>query len=109
MRWAKLTGTWRWEYDETDGNCGPIADETVNLASGGGGEGCTYASVMTSSDQCRQDADFTCPTLDGEGTQHWVMVTHHTDDGRLEATATVQLDHPSGSCRSTYDITIDEL
>jgi len=103
-----LTGAWRLSYTETDGTCGPIQDETFIL--GGTGDGaCTEHANTISDDRCEQTLDFTCPTTDGAGTQRWVMVLEQVGEEHIAGTGTVQLDHPEGTCRSTYDLDLQAL
>lgn len=109
---GELSGTWRISYKEVDGDCGPIPAETVNLSSSGSGGGgaCKTAVQDISSDKCRLDFDYTCPTTDGKGTQRWSGVTKQTAEDRLEADSTAQLQHPAlGACRSTYKVTYTKL
>ncbi len=109
---GQLTGTWRLSYQETNGNCGAIADETVVLSPGAAqaaSTGCTFAAQEVSADKCSMAVDFTCPTADNAGTQHWVGSMHQVAANRLEGSYTVQLQHPQlGLCRSTYDTTMQE-
>jgi hypothetical protein len=106
---GELTGTWRVHYDETNGSCGPLEDETGIF----GLEvppGCDVQSRSISDDKCGADMAWACPTTDDLGTQQWVMVVEHTKQDRLSGTGTMQLVHPSlGTCRSTYAITITRL
>lgn len=108
---GELVGTWRWHYDETDGTCGQIPDETgIFDPNAEPAPGCTIASSSVSDDKCRSDTAFTCPTTDNLGDQSWVMVVHHSGAGLLTGTATVQINHSTlGTCRSTYDVTVTEL
>jgi hypothetical protein len=108
---GQLRGTWRIRYTETDGNCGPISDETAVFDPDAPlPAGCTRQAQSVSADKCRMDLAWTCPTTDGAGKQAWVMVMLQRSHTRLEGTATVQLDHPSlGSCRSTYSLAITKL
>ncbi len=107
---GQLTGTWRLSYSQTNGNCGPIADETVNTsAPPGGGASCTIAARSISADKCHFEADFTCPTTDNAGTQHWVIVMDQVASNLIDGTGTVQLQHPLGTCRSTYDLSMRQL
>lgn len=104
---GELSGTWRVHYEETNGNCGTIADETVVLgaAPDPAAGSCTRAADVISQDKCRADEDFTCPTGDNRGTQHWIGTLHHTAADRVSGSLTVQVNHPSlGVCRSTYDV-----
>jgi hypothetical protein len=108
---GELTGTWRWHYDETDGNCGAIADETAIFQPGAAPPpGCQIDTQIVSSDKCRLDSAFTCPTADDMGVQGWTLVLHHVAADRLGGTGTAQLNHPTiGTCRSTYNITVTRL
>jgi len=103
---GELTGTWHVHYEQADGNCGDIADETVILGADGQAAGaCTVYASEISPDKCRLDRDFTCPTVDGAGAQHWVGTLRQTGSDRLEGPFTVQLDHRTvGTCRSTYNV-----
>lgn len=104
-----LTGTWRVTYAQKDGNCGPLPAETVSLASPSAA-GCVEHSSSISSDRCRVEADETCPTGDGRGSQRWTVVLTQVEAARLTGSATVQGQHSTlGSCRSTYDITASRL
>lgn len=111
---GELTGTWRVTYDEKNGNCGPIPAETVASDAAKppkpSEDPCTRRLHRVSSDRCRFDFDFTCPTTDGAGAQRWVGVTKQTAEDRLESDVTVELDHPElGVCRSTYTATWTRL
>jgi hypothetical protein len=99
-----LTGTWRVTYSEQDGDCGPVASETVSLGgTGGDAGGCKTTKAAVSADRCSREFDFTCPTTDGEGSQRWTGITRQVSARRLESDATAQLQHPElGVCRSTY-------
>ena len=102
---GSLEGTWRIHYEETDGNCGEIADETVvQGATDPGADSCTYAASTVSADKCRWDTDFTCPTTDQRGTQRWTGVMTQTGEEELSGSMTVQLKHPMGTCRGTYRV-----
>jgi hypothetical protein len=108
---GELTGTWRIHYDETDGNCGPMPDETgIFDPSSEMPAECSVQAKAISADKCRADLSWTCPTTDGKGTQKWVMVVRQRAATKLTGTATVQLDHSSlGSCRSSYAVTATQL
>jgi hypothetical protein len=106
---GSLTGTWRTHYEETNGNCGPIPDETNVFKPGPPDPACTVRTDKVSADRCRYDSDWTCPTTDKNGTQQWTVVMRQTAAGRLEGTGTVQLNHATGTCRSTYNMTVTKL
>lgn len=107
---GELTGTWRMHYEETDGNCGAVADETAVFDPGAPlAPGCVNHSQSVSDDRCRMDMSFECPTTDEQGSQAWVMVMRQIARDRLEGTGTLQLDHPDVLCRSTYDLTVAKL
>lgn len=106
---GSLTGTWRFHYTETNGNCGPISDETGILGVGSGSSSCTTAYKRISADQCRMDAEFTCPTTDQQGTVSWVLVLEQVSNVQITGSGTVQGIHPAGTCRSTYAITVTRL
>lgn len=108
---GEVSGTWRANYDELDGNCGSIASETTSLGSGkGGADPCTYFTSEVSEDKCKLDFDYSCPTTDGKGTQRWTGATNQVAEDRMESSATMQIQHPTlGSCRSTYKITLTRL
>ena len=102
---GELRGTWRLSYRETNGNCGPIADETVVLT----GESSTPAAcqqdaVLISEDKCRMDLDFTCPTANG-GSQKWAGGTKQVAADKLIGDMTAEARIGTASCRSTYEIT----
>jgi len=105
---GSLTGTWRLTYAQTDGNCGPISAETVQAGTPGS-PSCSIASRQISPDKCRLDTSFTCPTTDNRGTQSWVAVLHQDSSTQLSGTGTVQVNHPAGTCRSTYNLTMTKL
>ena len=109
---GSITGTWRTHYDETNGNCGAIPDET-NISTSTtmpSDSACTVTTNVLSDDKCHLDRQFECPTTDGLGTQSWTSAITQTAAGRIEGSATVQLQHPSiGTCRSTYNVTITQL
>lgn len=102
-----LSGTWRVHYVENDGACGPISDETVLISTFGAG--CTVHSRVVSSDRCRIDYSLMCPTVDNQGTSNWVVSLQQTSATHLVGSGTVQVVHPVGVCRSTYDITATKL
>jgi hypothetical protein len=108
---GELTGTWRFRYAETDGNCGPLPDETAVFdPSAPLPAGCTRHSTAVAANKCRMDLAWECPTTDRAGTQAWVLVVHQKSHTKLEGTATVQVVHPTlGTCRSTYALTITKL
>lgn len=108
---GELTGTWRAQYAETNGSCGPIENETWILDPGAElPSGCEVLHQAISDDRCRADMAWICPTVDNLGTQEWVTVLEHVRPTRIAGTGTVQLVHPSvGACRSTYAITLDAL
>ena len=103
-RIGELTGTWRMSYTERNGNCGDVADETVNFNSLGGGGDCAVYAESISADQCVFETDFECPFDGGRGTQRWVLHLRQIGEGRISGTGTAQVQHVSGVCRSTYDI-----
>jgi hypothetical protein len=109
----KLSGSWRISYRETNGNCGPISDETVNFSNSGAGQAtssCTTQAYSIATNKCRVDEAFTCPTTDGKGSQAWTVVVQQTSAAGASGTATVQLTHPTyGTCRSTYALTWTKL
>lgn len=109
---GSLTGAWHATYRETNGTCGPVADERVVFPAAGststadaGADPCTYGPRNTSADHCRLDADFTCPLNGVRGTQHWVSTMHQTSATTLEGPWTVQVVTPTSTCRSSYDVT----
>jgi hypothetical protein len=108
-----LSGTWRISYRETNGNCGAIPDETVNMSAAGSGSAtttCRSQSYSISSNKCRIDQSFTCATTDGSGTQAWTVVSQQGSASSVSGTATVQVTHPTlGTCRSTYAVTWTRL
>lgn len=107
---GQLTGTWRAQYVETNGTCGPIADETFIAGVPDPSGQCTVTTSQVSSDRCRIDIAFNCPTTDGQGTVAWVVVLRQTSQTQLSGTGTVQVNHAVlGTCRSTYDITVTRL
>jgi hypothetical protein len=106
-----LTGIWRVTYTEHDGDCGPVASETVDLGGSGGADpSCTYAPKKPSADRCSLEFDFTCPTTDSKGSQRWTGITRQVAEKKLISDATAQLQHPElGVCRSTYTMTWTRL
>jgi hypothetical protein len=113
---GSLTGTWRISYRETNGDCGPIPDETVNIAAASSGStsssggGCRTLAYGISADKCRVEQSFTCPSNDNRGTQSWTIVIQQTGPTSVSGTATVQLTHSTlGACRSTYAMTWTRL
>jgi len=106
---GQLTGTWRVSYSQINGNCGSIPDETVNTSAPGGGATCTIAVRTISPDKCHFESDFTCPTTDSAGIVHWVLVMDQVASDLIEGTGTAQLQHPVGTCRSTYDLPMRQL
>jgi hypothetical protein len=107
---GSLTGTWRTHYTQTDGNCGAIPDETNMMGSSSMPPGCTLAARNVSADNCHLSIDFTCPTSDNLGTQHWVVAYSQVSATEILATGTVQVSHATlGTCRSTYNVDITKL
>jgi hypothetical protein len=107
---GSLTGTWRLHYDQTNGTCGTIADETFIIGALGSGAGCTSQAQTISSDHCRLDTAFTCPTTDSLGTQAWVISLTQNSPTQLGGSGTVQVNHPTlGTCRSTYNLTVTKI
>lgn len=100
---GELDGTWRWSYQETNGNCGSIPDETVQFVPGGANQ------PGISADQCELDVAITGETTDGLGTQAWSIHLEQADEETLDGSGTVQVNHPSGTCRSTYNILVERL
>jgi hypothetical protein len=106
---GSLTGTWRLQYQETNGTCGPIPDETV-IAGAPTGPACTTITQQISSDHCRIDTAFNCPTTDSLGTQAWTVTLTQTANTQLTGSGTVQVNHPTlGTCRSTYSLTMTKV
>jgi hypothetical protein len=106
---GELTGTWRIQYQEVNGDCGAIPDET-SVFDPGTGSGCTRDTRTISADKCRLDTSFSCPTADRLGTSAWGLVVRQTSETRLDGTGTVQVSHSTlGTCRSTYTITVTRL
>ena len=108
-----LSGTWRVAYRETNGNCGAISDEMVNTsaaASGSTASSCRSLSYGISSNKCRVEQSFTCPTTGGGGTQAWTLVNQQMSPTAISGTGTVQIsDSVYGACRSTYELTWSKL
>lgn len=105
---GELTGSWRLHYEETDGTCGAIADETALFDPAGALPGnCVTNADNLSADRCEYDLDYTCtePTF----TQRWVSHFEQIDEDFMRATATLTFTDAAGSCRSTYDVTITKL
>lgn len=104
-------GAWRMMYDETDGNCGSISDETAIFGGDSSPDpSCSYGETYESEDRCTVDMSWTCPTTDGYGTQSWTFHLELVSETEIVGSATVQVQHPSvGTCRSTYDIRIVKL
>jgi hypothetical protein len=103
---GELRGTWRLSYKETNGDCGPIADETVVLTGGTSAApaACTQDALVISDDKCRMDLDFTCPA-GNNGSQTWTGATRQVAEDRLIGDMTAQATIGTASCRSTYEIT----
>lgn len=101
---GELTGTWRVTYDETNGSCGRLSDETVVLKPGEASSACKYDSQAISADKCRIDLDFTCP-LAPQGSQRWIGALRHVAADRIEGSMTLQGTDGRLVCRSTYDVT----
>lgn len=107
---GSLSGTWRVTYRETNGTCGPVADELLvepdaDAASpDAGADPCTYAARRIAADRCRYDFDFTCPLNGVKGTQRWVGTLRQTSATTLEGPWTLQGIAPDAACRSSYDV-----
>lgn len=111
-RLGELTGTWRAHYTETNGDCGPIPDETAVFSPGKqdpATAGCKTLTATTSADRCRMDLDWTCPPAKGSGTVRWTGVLRHTGRDTLAADLSLQINIPAGYCRSTYLVTMTRL
>lgn len=110
---GNLSGAWRAHYVETNGTCGSISDETVIAGSPAPSSNCTVQTAQVSSDRCKAEWAFTCPTTDGQGTVSWVVVLDQVSDSELKGSGTVQATDPAlpppDTCRSTYDITVTKL
>ncbi len=98
-------GSWRLEYKETGGTCGPQPTETVNL-NGPIPEGCSLRQQMF--DGCDYLKTVTCPAGDG-GSRTWAATLKETFVWELNGSGTVQIKRPSGSCQSTYAIVATKL
>ncbi len=105
---GELQGTWRIVYTESDGSCGKVPDEVAILgassADGGTDDGCTYRVNEIAADKCSGDLDFTCPTSNKTGTQHWIGTTKQTSETTLSGTMSLQVELGGNTCRSTYAV-----
>lgn len=109
---GELTGTWRARYTETNGDCGPIPDETVVFSPGKqdpAAAACTFLTNTTSADKCRADLDWRCPPAKGDGIVRWTGVLRHVGEGALSADLSLYINASAGVCRSTYTITMTRL
>ena len=109
-----LTGTWRVQYQEVNGNCGTIADDTIVFdPSAEPPATCTIHSETLSIDRCRLDNDFTCEDVDDFGTvtlsQRWTGVLEHVAANTLSGTTTIRSEEFGSSCQSTYNVTYRRL
>ncbi len=109
-----LRGTWRIQFQEVDGNCGAIADDTIVLnPEAEPSPNCTFHSDMISADRCRSDTDFTCEEVNDLGevtlSQRWTGVLEHVDIDTLSGTVTIRSETFGGSCQSTYNVTYRRL
>ena len=103
---GELRGTWRVSYTQTNGSCGPVADETAVLTPGKDDPAvaqCTAVSNQISPDKCRMETDSTCPLTGENATQRWVGVMRQTGPGSLAGSMTLTV-QGSVACRSTYDV-----
>jgi hypothetical protein len=99
---GELRGTWKVTYDEKNGTCGEVADETVVLseaASQQAQSSCVYRAQEVSADKCRLDLDFTCPLATGAGSQTWVGALRHTAEDTISGEMTAQFVLDGRTCR----------
>jgi len=106
--------TYRFEFTETDGNCGALPDETITLG------GSTFAdanavcsNLPDASKDCQTVWDGTvCPGATGYEAHVNGLVEWDCDGSSGEGTWTLGLfEVTSGArtCQSTYDVTYTEL
>lgn len=96
-------GTWRVQFIENSGNCGPIPEGLVSSGSPAP-TGCTTHRQVLSADRCQLETDFTCPTEDELGSLHYVAVLRQTSATVLRGPVSVTLTHPAVTCRSVYEL-----
>lgn len=87
---GSLTGTWRFKYQETNGTCGALQDETIILGTTTAPSGCTTSADLVSADHCRLDTSFTCPIISATvtGTQTWTETFSQVSAGELSGSGT---------------------
>jgi hypothetical protein len=106
---GELSGIWRSSYTETNGTCGPIADETV-VAGQPGGAGCTVTYEAFSEDRCRMERAFACDIIEPiEATTSWTVVMNQVGPSQLSGSGTVQVNSQVIACRSSYLIQVTRL
>lgn len=98
-------GTYLVEFDERDGNCGPVPDQVSRID----GESVTGSAecVLTEDDRwsrndCRLERSYVC-ALNGY-TYEFIGFTDSNADGS-ELTGLMEVTIDDGLCTSTYDVT----
>lgn len=105
-------GTWRQTYEELEGTCGPIPGAVFMLIEGvdlAGGPGCALLRQNVEHTQCLRGAEFQCPTIDEMGQQRWNLTLQNMDDALVEGMGSVVIQHPQGTCQSTYQIRLERI
>src|SRR5687768_6233258 len=94
---STITGTWRIQYTETSGDCGPLSDETMTYSGGVSAIAaeCSTTASMSSDDVCRAQGTSDCPTADDLGVQHWTWSLKQTAADQVEGSGAVQVTHPT--------------
>jgi hypothetical protein len=105
---GQLTGNWRFHYTQTQGNCGAIADQTGTNPGAAPGDGCNVESSAISKDKCSVTQRFTCNLKDNLGTQAWVLTLRQVATDRIQGSGSLQINYPTGVCRSAYAIEISQ-
>ena len=105
-----LEGTWRWSYAEIDGTCGPIPSETIRADGHRQDPRCVEHSRHIAEDRCRLEIDWECPAEREGESERWVMVLTQTESDWIQGSGTLTVSDDGGTvCRSTYEVTIEQL
>lgn len=105
---GSLTGTWKYHYEETSGNCGRVPDYLGTNPGTAPITNCTDQTTTPSDDKCTVGLIYTCPTTDGLGSQGWSLHLRQTAADELTGGGTLQITHPTGACQSSYNLTIQK-
>lgn len=99
-------GTYLVEYDETDGNCGPVPDGLVRLGETDPVPDPDVMCTATADDrwsrrECRVESSFDC-LIDGRVYSYVAVLDSNEDASVLSGPMSITVDDV---CTSTYDVT----